>query len=51
VELIPFVETEGYVRRALFYAAIYEHRMGEPMTSLSSRLANLARTTPAGGGC
>ncbi len=51
VELIPFAETEGYVRRALFYAAIYEHRMGESMTSLSSRLANLARTAPSGGGC
>ncbi|HMM76179.1 MAG TPA: transglycosylase SLT domain-containing protein [Gammaproteobacteria bacterium] len=45
VELIPFVETEGYVRRALFYAAVYEHRMGERLTPLSTRLADL---TPDG---
>lgn len=45
VELIPFSETEGYVRRALFYAAVYEHRMGERLTPLSSRLADL---TPGG---
>lgn len=45
VELIPFTETEGYVRRALFYAAVYEHRMGERMTPLTSRLADL---TPGG---
>ncbi len=45
VELIPFVETEGYVRRALFYAAVYEHRLGERLTPLSNRLADL---TPGG---
>lgn len=45
VELIPFAETEGYVRRALFYAAVYEHRMGERLTPLSDRLADL---TPGG---
>ncbi len=45
VELIPFVETEGYVRRALFYAAVYEHRMGERVTPLTKRLADL---TPEG---
>ena len=48
VELIPFMETEGYVRRALFYAAIYEHRMGESMTPLSSRLADLTRAGATG---
>lgn len=51
VELIPFPETEGYVRRALFYAAVYEHRMGEAITSLSHRMAGIARTAPGGGGC
>lgn len=45
LELIPFVETEGYVRRALFYAAVYEHRMGDRLTPLSDRLADL---TPGG---
>lgn len=50
IELIPFAETEGYVRRALFYAAVYEHRMGERLTPVSNRLADL---TPDGatGGC
>lgn len=48
VELIPFMETEGYVRRALFYAAIYEHRMGESMTPLSSRLAGITRAGATG---
>ncbi len=51
VELIPFTETEGYVRRALFYAAIYEHRMGESMTPLSSRLAKLTRAGANGSHC
>ena len=51
VELIPFTETEGYVRRALFYAAIYEHRMGESMTPLSSRLAELTRKSANGSYC
>ena len=42
VETIPFAETEGYVRRALFYAAIYEHHLGLPTTRLSSQLAWLS---------
>ena len=42
VETIPFSETEGYVRRALFYAAIYEQRLGLPGTRLSSQLSWLA---------
>lgn len=42
VETIPFAETEGYVRRALFYAAIYEQRLGLPTTRLSSQLAWLS---------
>lgn len=51
VELIPFIETEGYVRRALFYAAVYEHRMGEKVNALSERLADITRVGAGGGHC
>ncbi|MSR13997.1 MAG: hypothetical protein EXR86_05405 [Gammaproteobacteria bacterium] len=50
VDTIPFAETEAYVRRALFYAAIYEHRLGETINPLSIRLANLTSTSSAGAG-
>ena len=36
VEAIPFTETRGYVRRALFYAAIYQRRLGRPIMKLQS---------------
>ena len=35
-ESIPFTETRGYVRRALFYAAIYQRRLGRPIMKLQS---------------
>ena len=38
VDTIPFQETEAYVRRALFYTAIYEYRLGLPMSSLGEHL-------------
>ena len=38
VESIPFPETEAYVRRALFYAAIYEKHLGMSISRLSSEL-------------
>ena len=38
VEAIPFAETEAYVRRALFYAAIYEKHLGMSISRLSSEL-------------
>ena len=47
VEIIPFAETEAYVRRALFYAAIYEWRLGETVNTLASRMTGF--NTHAGG--
>ena len=38
VDTIPFAETEAYVRRALYYSAIYEYRLGLPMNSLREHL-------------
>ncbi len=36
VDTIPFAETRGYVRRALFYAAIYQRRLERPIMKLQS---------------
>lgn len=36
IETIPFTETRRYVRRALFYSAVYEWRLGREITRLSS---------------
>jgi soluble lytic murein transglycosylase len=36
IEMIPFTETRRYVRRALFYTAVYEWRLGREITRLSS---------------
>jgi soluble lytic murein transglycosylase len=41
IDTIPFAETEAYVRRALFYAAIYEARLGVTVTSLANRMAGM----------
>lgn len=38
VETIPFNETRKYVERVLAYTAIYENRLGGPVTRLSQRL-------------
>ncbi|SMP73236.1 soluble lytic murein transglycosylase [Desulfonatronum zhilinae] len=38
VETIPFNETRNYVERVLSYTAIYEHRLGQPLTRVSHRL-------------
>lgn len=46
IDTIPFVETEGYVRRALFYAAIYEWRLGLEGDTLTSRLADVTPLDP-----
>lgn len=39
VELIPFNETRGYVKRVLFYASIYDWLLPTPAVSLADRLA------------
>jgi soluble lytic murein transglycosylase len=36
IESIPFTETRGYVRRALFYAAIYQRRLERPIMKLTT---------------
>ncbi len=36
IESIPFTETRGYVRRALFYAAIYQRRLKLPIMKFNT---------------
>ncbi len=38
IELVPFKETRGYLRRVLAYTVIYEKRMGMQPTRLEERL-------------
>jgi soluble lytic murein transglycosylase len=38
IELVPFKETRGYLRRVLAYTVIYEKRMGMEPTRLEQRL-------------
>lgn len=38
VDTIPFTETRRYVRRASFYATVYQWRLDEPIERISSRL-------------
>lgn len=38
IELVPFKETRGYLRRVLAYTVIYEKRMGMQPTRLKQRL-------------
>ncbi len=38
IDNIPFTETRRYVRRVLTYTAIYEYRLGRPITRLQDRL-------------
>ena len=39
IDTIPFLETREYVRRTMYYATIYEYRLGSRMGSMSERLA------------
>jgi soluble lytic murein transglycosylase len=43
VELVPFRETRGYLRRVLAYTVIYEHRLGRAPTRLSRRLTPISQ--------
>ncbi|MEQ8496117.1 MAG: transglycosylase SLT domain-containing protein [Gammaproteobacteria bacterium] len=45
IDTIPFTETRRYVRRALFYAAVYEWRLGRDIT----RLTDVMPAIPAAG--
>ncbi len=38
VEMVPFTETRRYIRRALFYSAIYEWRLKQDVLPLESKL-------------
>jgi soluble lytic murein transglycosylase len=38
VEIIPFRETQDYVRRVMAYAVFYDHRLGVPTRRLSQRM-------------
>lgn len=38
IDTIPFTETRRYVRRAFFYTAVYEWRLGQEVTRLGSVL-------------
>jgi soluble lytic murein transglycosylase len=38
VEMVPFTETRRYIRRALFYSAIYEWRLNQDVLPLESKL-------------
>ena len=38
IELVPFKETRGYLRRVLAYTVIYEKRIGKDPTRLNERL-------------
>ena len=51
VDTIPFAETEGYVRRALFYAAIYEWRLGVTVATLADRMRGMTHAAGTPGQC
>lgn len=38
VELVPFKETRGYLRRVMYYTAIYESRLGDTPSRISMRM-------------
>ncbi len=48
VETIPFRETRHYVRNLLFYATVYEWRLGGPVTTVTARLGKVP-ARPQGG--
>ncbi len=41
VESIPFKETREYVSAILAYTAIYQHRLGKPVTRLTHRMPDI----------
>ncbi len=48
VETIPFTETRHYVRNLLFYATVYEWRLGQTVTALSARLGKVPARSGSG---
>jgi len=51
IESIPFTETRGYVRRALFYAAIYQRRLERPIMKLSTVMPPIPPRDARGSEC
>jgi soluble lytic murein transglycosylase len=52
IELIPFDETRAYVRRALFYTALYQWRLGSKPERLTEIMKPIpARNTSEARGC
>jgi len=45
VELVPFKETQDYVRRVLAYAVFYDHRLGTTQRRLSERMPLISPPT------
>jgi soluble lytic murein transglycosylase len=45
VELVPFKETRGYLRRVMYYTAIYESRLGSEPTRISRRMRPIESAT------
>ncbi len=43
VELVPFRETQDYLRKVLSYAVFYEHRLGLKPTPMSDRMPPVGR--------
>ena len=41
IDSIPFRETRGYVKRTLFYQAVYQHRLEEPIKPLSESMQGI----------
>jgi soluble lytic murein transglycosylase len=44
VELVPFRETQDYLRKVLSYAVFYEHRLGRKPTPISERMPPVGRS-------
>jgi soluble lytic murein transglycosylase len=45
VELVPFRETQDYLRKVLSYAVFYEHRLGRKPTPISERMPPVGRSS------
>lgn len=51
IESIPFRETRRYVRRAYFYAAVYEWRLQRPITKMAANLSAVPPQNQSAGQC
>lgn len=51
IEQIPFEETRKYVRRVLFYASVYDWRLGGTPARISGRMMMVPGAKPTAAGC